>query len=141
MTQYDKNIQRNIWVNGCFDIIHYGHIELLRYAYNLGGAVHVGIDSDSRIHKSKGKSRPINNEYFRKHLLDALKYVHYVHIFNSDYELSSIIKEIKPTYIVVGEEYRDKKVIGSEHCSNIRYFPRIEMHSTTEIIKKIKDNG
>ena len=46
MTQYDKNIQRNIWVNGCFDIIHYGHIELLRYAYNLGGAVHVGIDSD-----------------------------------------------------------------------------------------------
>lgn len=130
---------RNIWVNGCFDILHFGHLELLRFASSLGDRLCVGIDSDVRIKSMKGKDRPINEQYFRKFMLESIRWVDKVYIFDTDYQLEKYIESLKPTYMVIGEEYRDKRIIGGDFCEKITFIPRIGQHSTSNIIKTIKN--
>jgi len=127
-----------VWVNGCFDILHQGHLELLKYAASLGDKLCVGIDSDMRVASSKGKNRPVNNQTFRKNLLEALVYVDKVYIFDTDYQLTQYIKQLSP-HMVIGDDYIGKKVIGAEFAQNVTFFQRIEGFSTTETIKKVKN--
>jgi D-beta-D-heptose 7-phosphate kinase/D-beta-D-heptose 1-phosphate adenosyltransferase len=127
-----------VWVNGCFDILHQGHLELLKYAASLGDKLCVGIDSDMRVAASKGKNRPVNNQTFRKNLLEALVYVDKVYIFDTDYQLSQYIKQLSP-HMVIGDDYVGKKVIGAEFAEKVTFFPRIQGFSTTETIKKVKN--
>ena len=127
-----------VWVNGCFDILHQGHLELLKYAASLGDKLCVGIDSDVRVSASKGKDRPVNNQTFRKNLLEALVYVDKVYIFDTDYQLSQYIKQLSP-HMVIGDDYVGKKVIGAEFAEKVTFFHRIEGFSTTETIKKLKN--
>ncbi len=127
-----------VWVNGCFDILHQGHLELLKYAASLGDKLCVGIDSDVRVSASKGKDRPVNNQTFRKNLLEALVYVDKVYIFDTDYQLSQYIKQLSP-HMVIGDDYVGKKVIGAEFADKVTFFPRIKEFSTTETIKKVKN--
>jgi D-beta-D-heptose 7-phosphate kinase/D-beta-D-heptose 1-phosphate adenosyltransferase len=122
-----------VWVNGSFDVLHYGHLKLLEYASSLGYLV-VGIDSDDRIKKLKGKNRPVNSEERRKFFLDSLSFVNEVVVFNSDYELSELIKKVGPEYLVVGDDYQDKKIIGSEFANNIILFKKIPELSTSKIL-------
>lgn len=129
---------KNVWINGCFDILHHGHLELLRYAASLGEKVIVGIDSDVRIKSMKGIDRPINSQFFRKEMLEAIVYVDKVVIFDTDYQLSQYIKDLNP-HMVIGDDYKGKKIIGSEFCEKITFFPRIKDFSTTQIIKTIKN--
>lgn len=129
---------RNVWVNGTFDILHIGHISLLRYAKSLGDKLIVGIDSDARVKSLKGHLRPINTEINRLTLLESIKYVDEVHIFNSDDELVSLIKEHKPELMVIGSDYKNKNIIGSEFIKEIVYYTRIGNHSTSDIIEKLK---
>ena len=82
---------KNVWVNGCFDIVHLGHIRLLNYAKSLGDFLFVGIDGGSRVRKNKGFHRPINNQDFRKEFLSSLRAVDKVDIFNSDDQLENLI--------------------------------------------------
>ena len=125
-----------IWANGCFDILHRGHIELFKYAKSLGDKLVVGIDSDKKVKKDKGFCRPINNMEDRKFLLESIQYIDEVHIFNTPKELENLIKKTKPDIIVVGSDWEGKSVVGSQHTENIKYFKRIGNYSTTKTLEK-----
>ena len=124
-----------IWSNGGYDILHRGHLELLRYARSLGDKLVVGIDSDSKVRKSKGEGRPVNNQEDRKFFLESLIYVDEVVIFNTAEELEGRVESIRPKFIVIGNDYKDRKVVGSEHArSGVKFFERIGEYSTTNIL-------
>lgn len=127
-------IPTTVWVNGCFDYLHYGHLQLLKYAKSLGTVLIVGIDSDSRIAKMKGIDRPINTAVLRAEFLESLYCVKLVVEFNTDEELCNYIQELQVDIMVVGEEYKDKKVIGSEFAKEVRYFKKVGNFSTTNIL-------
>jgi D-beta-D-heptose 7-phosphate kinase/D-beta-D-heptose 1-phosphate adenosyltransferase len=129
----------NIFVNGTFDILHRGHLELLNYAKSLGDFLLVGIDSDDRVREKKGPTRPIHNQEERKFFLENLKAVNTVDIFSSDYELEQIIKSFKPDIMVVGSDWKDKSVIGSYYASKLIFFDRIGDYATTKTIQSIID--
>jgi len=122
-----------VWVNGTFDVLHRGHIELFKYAYGFG-EVRVGIDLDERVKKFKGKDRPINTFEDRKYLIESIKYVDSVVGFGSDDELKQEIKKWGSTLMVIGSDYKDKKIIGSQLFDKIIYFDRIINYSSTKII-------
>ena len=127
---------KKIWINGCFDIIHRGHIELFKYAKNLGDFVVVGIDSDRRVKKLKGSSRPINNQQDRKFLLESITYIDKVVIFDTEEDQKSCINLYSPDIMVIGSDYKDKNVIGSEYAKELVFFNRIGDYSTTKIVSK-----
>jgi len=124
-----------VWVNGTFDVLHRGHIELIQYAYNFGD-VRVGIDYDKRVKEFKGNDRPINSFEDRKLLMESIKYVDSVVGFGTDKELENKIKEWKAEIMVIGSDYKNKQIIGSHLFKDIIYFDRIERYSSTEIIEK-----
>jgi D-beta-D-heptose 7-phosphate kinase/D-beta-D-heptose 1-phosphate adenosyltransferase len=121
-------------VNGTFDIIHPGHLALLNYAKSLGDFLIVAIDSDSRVSELKGPQRPINNQSERKLLLENLRAVDQVVVFNSSDELVDIVKQC--AIMVKGSDYRGKSVIGEANCQVI-YFDRIDEYSSTKKIQNI----
>jgi cytidyltransferase-like protein len=127
-----------VWVNGTFDVLHRGHIELFRYAYGFGD-VRVGIDYDGRVKQLKGLSRPINSWEDRKFFLESIKYVNSVVGFGSDEELEEQIKLWNPDYMIVGSDYKNKRVIGSQFSKQLLFFDRIENYSSTKIISHDKN--
>lgn len=128
-----------IWVNGTFDVLHVGHVEMLKYAKTLCPLVVVGIDSDRRVREMKGGERPINNQEDRKKMLESIRYVDSVFVFDTDEELKHLIATSKATVMVIGGDYRNKPIIGSEYFSDIVYFDRLEEYSSTKIIEKIRN--
>jgi D-beta-D-heptose 7-phosphate kinase/D-beta-D-heptose 1-phosphate adenosyltransferase len=126
---------KTIWVNGCFDILHVGHVELFKYAKSLGNKLIVGIDSDKRVKELKGESRPINVQTDRKILLDSIKYIDEVIIFNNENELSELIKDNRVDIMVVGSDYKNKRVVGSNNSKEVIFFKRINGYSTTKILE------
>lgn len=129
-----------VWVNGCFDLLHLGHIEMLRYARGIGDLLYVGIDSDVRIAEMKGESRPFNDQVTRMKILESMRFVDKVMIYDTSYQLEQYIKQLSPKYMVIGEEYKDKNIIGGEFCEKITFFPRIGGFSTTNTAKKIQNS-
>ncbi len=126
-----------VFTNGCFDILHIGHVKYLEEAKKLGDVLIVGLNSDESVKRLKGDSRPINTQFDRAYLLASLEAVDYVVIFNEDtpYEL---IKIVKPDILVKGGDYRGKEVVGSDIAKEVRLIDFVEGKSTTNIIKKIK---
>ena len=126
-------------VNGTFDILHRGHLELLDYAKSCGGHLLVAIDTDERVRELKGKDRPINNQYDRKYHLEMLKPVDQVMLFNSKEELIKIIQDYKPDIMVKGSDYKGRSIVGTTYVPEVIYYERIGAYSTTKIIKDIID--
>ena len=103
-----------VWTNGCFDILHRGHIEMFAYAKSLGDYLVVGIDSDERVAHAKGPERPINSQEDRKKILEAIRFIDEVIIFNDDVALKNSIKKSNIDVLVIGSDWEGKKVIGAE---------------------------
>jgi len=125
------------FVNGCFDILHVGHIRMLNCIKEKCDTVTVAIDSDARVKQLKGSDRPINSEQDRKELLLSLSSVDNVVVFNTSEELTALIKDINPDIMMVGSDYRNKSVIGSEHAKKLLFYERIEGYSTTKTIENL----
>lgn len=126
-----------IFTNGCFDIIHVGHVKLLEYCKSLGDILIVGLNSDSSIKKLKGQKRPINNQKDRKLILESLKHVDKVIIFEEDTPIN-LIEQLKPDIIVKGGDYTADKVVGNE-ISKVIIFNYINGYSTTKTIEDISN--
>lgn len=124
-----------IWTNGCFDIIHPGHIELLKYARSKGDKLYVGIDSDIRVKELKGENRPINTQDDRMEVLKSIRYVDDVFVFDSVQEMESLLTNLSVDLIVIGDEYIGRKITGEDICS-VDFFKKIPGKSTSSIIKK-----
>ena len=126
-----------VFTNGCFDIVHRGHLELLKYCKSIGDKVIVGLNTDSSIKRLKGNNRPINCQSDRKFHLESLIYVDNVVLFdqNTPYEL---IKKIKPDIIVKGGDYTVESVIGN-NIAEVRIFKYVEGYSTTKTIQSINN--
>jgi D-beta-D-heptose 7-phosphate kinase/D-beta-D-heptose 1-phosphate adenosyltransferase len=123
-----------VWVNGTFDVLHIGHIKLLEFASQFG-EVRVGIDTDERVKKFKGELRPINNINDRIDFMNSIKYVNSSVSFSTDEELCDRIKEWNADIIIVGNDYKDKKVIGSHLVKEVIFFDKIDGYSSTKIIE------
>lgn len=127
----------NVWVNGTFDILHRGHLELFEFASKLG-RVRVGIDTDERVKLLKGKNRPVNSFQDRKYFLESLQFIDSVVGFSTDQELIKHISEWNPKYFVIGTDYFGKNIIGKDKAQHIIYFEKVGRYSTTKIIEECK---
>lgn len=131
---------KTVFTNGCFDLLHKGHVELLRKARGLGDRLVVGINSDRSVKAIKGASRPINSEADRKAILEALDSVDEVIIFDelTPYEL---IKRIKPDVLVKGGDWAANEIVGSdvvrELGGEVRSIPLVNGYSTTAVVEKM----
>jgi len=126
-----------VWVNGCFDILHVGHLAMLEYAKSRGNFLVVGVDADSRVTSNKGETRPHNTLKDRMRMLRAMECIDEVVSYESDEELCLHVECWKADLIVVGEEYDGKIVVGS-HLADVDFFPRIGTHSSTEAINALR---
>lgn len=125
---------KKIWVNGTFDVLHVGHLKMLEYAKSLG-ILRIGIDSDKRVKELKGDNRPFNNTDDRKFFLESLKFVDEVVVFNSREELIECVKEYQPDYMIIGDDYKNEIVYGSEHSKELIFYKKLSNYSTTKILK------
>lgn len=139
-----KEGKKIVFTNGCFDLIHKGHVYLLKEAKKLGDVLIVGLNSDSSIKKIKGKGRPILKEEERSFIIDNIKGVDYVVIFNEKTPFK-LIKEIKPDILVKGGDYKEDEIVGGEFVKKrkgkVVIIPYLSGFSTTEIIRRITHEG
>lgn len=134
--------EKIVFTNGCFDILHVGHIKYMQEAAKLGDILIVGLNSDDSVRRLKGPERPINNQSDRAEMMAALEFVDYVVVFDEDtpYEL---IKKIQPDVLVKGGDYNPDNVVGRDiveaRGGKLKLIEFVDGKSTTSIIKKIKD--
>lgn len=129
---------KKVFVNGTFDILHPGHIALLSYARSLGDFLLVGVDSDDRVRTLKNIDRPVNDIDFRIKMLESLKPVNRAVVFNSEQELEDIVQEYSPDFMIIGSDYKHKRVVASEYAKHLIFFDRDYRYSSTQIIDTIK---
>ena len=123
-----------VWINGCFDVLHYGHFQLIQYAARIGGKLVIGIDSDERVKQLKGEDRPFHTQEQREYNLNQIRGVGEVIVFHTEDELRETLKRLTPDVFVIGSDYMDKPIIGGEWAKEIRFFDRIEGFSTTKLL-------
>ena len=126
---------KKVFVNGAFDVLHSGHLDLLDFAGMLGGHLLVAIDTDSRIEYNKGIGRPFNPLSIRKHIMSMLKPVNSVRVFDTDEDLVGIIKAYQPDVMVKGSDWKGKTILGEEYCKEIVFYERTNGQSTTKAIE------
>lgn len=133
-----KDDKKIVFTNGCFDILHVGHIKYLQIAKSYGDLLILGLNSDRSVRELKGESRPINTQEDRAYILSALAVVDLVVVFDSEDELHNLIKQIKPDILVKGKDYEGKAIRGSEFAKEVRLVEFVDGKSTTKTINKIQ---
>jgi len=128
-----------VWLNGTFDVLHPGHIELFKVGKSLGDQLIVGLDSDLKVNQDKGSGRPINNICYRKTMLESIRYIDLVLTFGSRQELEDLIKLYNPDILLVGADWKHGEVVGREYAKKVSFFERFGGYSSTEVIRKCKD--
>jgi rfaE bifunctional protein nucleotidyltransferase chain/domain len=130
-----------VFTNGCFDLLHYGHIQYLQAAAQLGDRLVIAVNSSASVSRLKGSHRPINDEATRVHLLAALRMVHAVIVFHDDTPLS-LIERLIPDVLVKGGDWQPNQIVGADIVlaagGQVRALPFAEGYSTTRIEQKIK---
>ncbi len=141
LTWHRRGKKTIVFTNGCFDVIHRGHIEYLEFCKSQGDVVVVGLNSDSSVKIIKGTARPINNQYDRAIVLAALEMVDYITLFDEPDPLN-LIKKVKPDVLVKGEDWAEKGVVGREFVESLGgkvvLAPLVEGKSSTVTIEKMK---
>ncbi|MDR1684031.1 MAG: D-glycero-beta-D-manno-heptose 1-phosphate adenylyltransferase [Elusimicrobiota bacterium] len=133
-----KNGKKIVFTNGCFDILHAGHVSILEFAKSKGDLLILGINTDASVKRLKGPSRPVNKQADRALTAGALQAVDAVVLFTQDTPLN-LIKTIKPDVLVKGADYAVKDVAGREFAGKVVLFPLLKGRSTTNVIKKSKN--
>ena len=136
LNKYREENKKIVFTNGCFDILHRGHVEYLQKARELGDLLILGLNSDDSVKRLKGNDRPINNEIDRAIVLAALECINYISIFDEDTPLE-LIKIVKPDVLVKGGDYKIENVVGREYSKETVLIDFVDGYSTTNIIKKI----
>jgi len=129
-----------VFTNGCFDLLHAGHVKYLETAKSFGDVLIVGLNSDQSVITLKGKNRPINMQMDRAYLLAALEVVDYVVIFDEDTPYN-LIKAIKPITLVKGGDYKDKEIAGQDIVDELKLVKFVDEKSTSQTIKKIQQGN
>ena len=139
LTTYRRENFKLVFTNGCFDLLHKGHLDLLSNAAGFGDKLFVGLNSDKSVKKLKGDSRPIQNERTRAQKLLELKYVNHVIIFE-DLTPQKLIHAISPDVLVKGGDYKKSEIVGAKHVISsggvVKIVPLTPGFSTTSIIEK-----
>ena len=123
-----------VFVNGCFDVLHRGHFQLIHYAASLGELT-VALDSDEKVARDKGPDRPIYPLEDRVYQMTRLRGVSEVLSFSTREELERLVEYIKPDIMIVGSDWKGKEVVGSQYAKEVRFFDRIGDYSTTKTIQ------
>jgi len=130
-----------VFTNGCFDIVHLGHVDYLEKASKLGQKMVVALNTDKSVSQLKGPERPINNEYARARIIASLGFVDAVILFGEETPLSAI-ETLIPDILVKGNDYTVDKIVGAdfvlEHGGKVETIPLVEGYSTTNIVSKLK---
>lgn len=130
-----------VFTNGCFDILHYGHLHYLAAARDLGDRLVVGLNSAASVSRLKGAHRPLNDELTRQYLLAALSFIDAIVVFEEDTPIE-LIKRVKPTILVKGGDYALDQIVGAdiviENGGQVMSLPFVEGYSTTNLEQKIK---
>ncbi len=140
--QWRAKNKKVVFTNGCFDILHYGHVHYLADAKNSGDYLIVGINSEASVKRLKGAQRPINDDLTRFHLLAALAFVDAVVVFDEDTPLG-LIKKINPDILVKGGDWQPAQIVGADFVlaigGEVKNLPFVAGYSTTNIETKIRN--
>jgi len=140
VSQLKREGRKVAFTNGCFDLLHIGHLELLEHARKLGDILIVGLNSDDSVRRLKGPQRPINTQLDRARILAALEVVDYVVIFDEDTPLE-LIQTVMPDFLIKGGDYNPDAIVGSEFVESyggkVIVFPLVRGKSTSDLINTI----
>ena len=131
-----------VFTNGCFDILHLGHVDYLEKAKAKGDRLVVAVNEDQSVKKLKGENRPVNDEYSRARLIASLEFVDAVTLFGEDTPFE-LIEELLPDILVKGNDYSISNIVGAdivlEHGGKVETIDLVEGYSTTNIVEKIRN--
>lgn len=130
-----------VFTNGCFDILHLGHVDYLEKARQTGTKMIVAVNSDASVRVLKGPERPVNSEYARARIIASLQFVDLVIVFNDETPLE-LITELMPDILVKGDDYSFETIVGAKEVvaagGQVKTIPLVPSYSTTGIIQKLK---
>jgi rfaE bifunctional protein nucleotidyltransferase chain/domain len=134
-----RNNHRIVFTNGCFDLLHRGHIYYLSRAREMGDLLVVGLNSDSSVTRLKGEGRPVNDQAARAEVLGALVMVDYIILFEENTPLN-LIRTLRPDVLVKGGDYKTEEIVGHDEVNSwggtVVTVPLLEGYSTTSLLKK-----